>query len=139
MFKNILVPIDLSDEEKTKNAIALTKEMVGSNNIKLTLLSVLPDIPNYVVSELPPGYFEKSNTDAKEKLQQIAQDAHFPATATIKVVNGNPYHQILETSEKEGCDLIVMASHQPGWEDYIFTSVASEVVRNAKCAVLVQR
>ncbi|MBT8411941.1 MAG: universal stress protein, partial [Octadecabacter sp.] len=36
-------------------------------------------------------------------------------------------------------DCIIMASHQPGLEDYFLGSTAARVVRHAKCSVHVIR
>lgn len=139
MFKNILVPIDLSDDTKGQRAIAVTKDMVKSDDTKLVLLSVLPIVPGYIVSELPMDYSQKAVTDAEDKLKKISTDAGFPASTITMIKHGNPYNEILMTVQEEGIDLIIMSSHQPAWEDYLFGSVAAEVVRHAKCSVLVER
>ena len=47
--------------------------------------------------------------------------------------------KILETAEDEGADLIIIASHQPGIQDYFLGSTAARVVRHAQCSVLVTR
>ena len=36
-------------------------------------------------------------------------------------------------------DVIVMASHQPKFSDYLLGSTAARVVRHAKCSVLIAR
>jgi nucleotide-binding universal stress UspA family protein len=46
---------------------------------------------------------------------------------------------ILETAKEIGADLIVIASHRPGLQDYFLGSTAARVVRHAECAVLVDR
>ncbi len=52
---------------------------------------------------------------------------------------GRPHHKILETVSQEGVDLIVIASHQPEFSDYLLGSVAAKVVRRAPCSVHVIR
>ena len=39
----------------------------------------------------------------------------------------------------QGVDLIIVASHRPGLQDYFLGSTAAKVVRHAKCSVLVIR
>ena len=52
---------------------------------------------------------------------------------------GGIYKEILHCAEETGADLIVMASHRPGYEDYLIGPNASRVVRHAKCSVVVVR
>ena len=50
-----------------------------------------------------------------------------------------PYHEILEEAGEIKADLIVMASHRPGFATYLMGSNATYVVRHARCSVLVIR
>ncbi|MEL6681913.1 MAG: universal stress protein [Pseudomonadota bacterium] len=59
--------------------------------------------------------------------------------ATTTVVDGHSAPTILEFSENNANDLIIVASHQPGMQDYLLGSTAAKVVRHAKCAVHVLR
>lgn len=139
MFKNILVPIDLSNDDKINRAVNLAKEMIKSDETKITLMTVLPQIPGYILSELPAEHAQKVTSDTQSKMQDIAQNAGFTSPVTTKISHGNPYNEILNVAQQDGIDLIIMSSHQPVWEDYLFGSVAAEVVRHAKCSVLVER
>lgn len=50
----------------------------------------------------------------------------------------DPVTAILRTAEVADCDLIVMGTHgQTGWQRWMLGSIAEEVVRRAKCSVLV--
>jgi len=42
-------------------------------------------------------------------------------------------------AQEKGVDLIIIASHRPGLQDYFLGSTAAKVVRHAKCSVLVIR
>jgi len=66
---------------------------------------------------------------------------HVPAGVTVSkhVDTGSVYHCILETAERNGVDLIVMASHRPEMSDYLVGPNASRVVRHARISVLVVR
>ena len=57
----------------------------------------------------------------------------------VRISSGNPYKAILEVAKEEGADLIVLASHRPGLQDYFLGSTAAKVVRHAECSVLVRR
>ncbi len=139
MFEKILVPIDLGDKDKGARSIKLTKEMVQSKDVSITLLNIIPQIPGFVVSELPADYQQKMIEESQEQLEKVAADAAFSGATTIKIKSGIPSDRIIEVADEENIDLIIMPSHQPSWEDYLFGSVAAEVVKNAKCSVLVER
>lgn len=138
MSHHILIPIDLSHDGKGKDAIAMAKKMFQDGD-EITLLTVLPIIPAYVSAEFPEDFQAQSRDKAKWDLSAIQKENGLPETTHILVNHGNPYHTILEVAEDKNVDLIVMASHRPGWEDYLLGSVAAKVVRHAKCSVLVQR
>jgi universal stress protein A len=76
---------------------------------------------------------------AEEKMQQ--QLGKFPEVKEIEVVsdirNGLPYEAILEEAKERRIDLIVIASlGQSGLAKYLIGSVARNVLKGAKCPVL---
>ena len=46
---------------------------------------------------------------------------------------------ILAAAEERNADLIVIASHRPGLQQFLLGSTASRVVRHATCTVFVKR
>ena len=56
-----------------------------------------------------------------------------------EVLSGHTPLKILEYATEIGADLIIIASHRPGLQDYFLGSTAARVVRHAECAVLVDR
>ena len=59
MFKKVLVPVDLSHEQKTAALLQAAKEISDNNDCALTVVNVIADIPAYVGIELPSGLDEK--------------------------------------------------------------------------------
>jgi nucleotide-binding universal stress UspA family protein len=57
----------------------------------------------------------------------------------VEVRSGHSYKTILEVAEEKQVDLIIIASHRPGLQDYFLGSTAAKVVRHARCSVLVMR
>ena len=56
------------------------------------------------------------------------------------VVSDQPYKTIIETAEKHGCDLILMASHgRRGIGGVLLGSVTNKVLTHSKIPVLVLR
>ncbi len=138
MYDNVLIPIDSSDEVVGRNAIAEADKIIEKAR-KVTLLTVLPVIPSYVASELPADFNEGAEDKAVAELKKVAEDYNIQDKCSIVVKHGNPYPIILEIAKDIESDLIIIASHQPGWESFLLGSVASKVVDHAKCSVLVQR
>jgi nucleotide-binding universal stress UspA family protein len=110
---------------------------VGGEGAKITLVSVIEDVPSYVMVQLPEDVIEEAKKDAAEELRAIASAAGIDAD--IKVGHGRAHTAILSCAEEIGSDLIVIASHRPGLQDYLIGSTAARVVRHANCAVLVTR
>ena len=138
MYANVLVPIDLEHKDQARTMIR-TALAIADDGTKLTLLFVMPEMPAVVGLHLPEGSTEKARVDAEDQLQELAKDNNAPQTTSIVTAIGRPHHKILEMAEHHRIDLIVIASHQPGFADYLLGSVAASVVRHAKCSVHVIR
>jgi nucleotide-binding universal stress UspA family protein len=136
MYKAIMVPIDLSQAEKGKAIIEVAKQL-GGEATRMVLVNVVVGIPTYVAAELPGGIIEKAKEDARSDLEAMAKAAG--VKADVEVRSGTPATAILAAAEEKGTDLIIIASHQPGLQDYLLGSTAARVVRHAKCSVLVVR
>lgn len=137
MYKSIVVPVDLGHEERAKPMIELAKRL-GEKGTRITLVNVVEDIPTYVAAELPGGIIDKAKQKAREALEKIAKSNDLDAGA-IEVKSGQAATSILGIAEQKKADLIIIASHQPGLQDYFLGSTAARVVRHAKCTVLVMR
>ncbi len=136
MYSTIIVPIDLSQETKGRRILDLATRL-GDEGARIILANILEELPGYVAIELPAGLVEQSRKDAEEKLKAIATDAGVKAEITVRV--GHPGNEILELAEETKADLIIVASHRPGLQDYFIGSTAGRVVRHANCSVLVTR
>ncbi len=136
MFKKILIPVDLANAEKAGTMIQAANEL-GGKAADLTLINVVEDIPAYVAAELPQGILAATRENAQTGLDDIAGASGQKLKTEIRV--GNPARAILDAAEKEESDLVIIASHRPGFQDYLLGSTAGRVVRHAKCSVLVLR
>lgn len=134
MYKTILVPIDLSHPDQGR-AILKTARKIGGDGSRLVALYVTADIPGYVAAELPMGTLKRTEEKAAADLKAVAASAR----AETMVRTGHAPTVIIETAESIGADLIVIASHRPGLQDYFLGSTAARVVRHSDCSVLVER
>jgi nucleotide-binding universal stress UspA family protein len=134
MYKTILVPIDLAHPDLGNEMLGMARK-IGGNLCRIAALYVIPDVPGFVANELPTGLLRKQLVQAHAELKAIAEEAG----ADSEVLTGHTPTKILEYAENIGADLIVIASHRPGLQDYFLGSTAARVVRHADCAVLVHR
>jgi universal stress protein F len=143
MYKQILVPIDLTDPEFAKPAIAVAVSMAQQSDGTIRLINVLPLTPVMLAEYVPPDFEAQQRKAADDALAVIAKETGLPpARVTSTVRQGGIHQEILEEAGAINADLIVMTSHRthkPGFRTYFLGSNAGQVVRYAKCSVLVVR
>ena len=143
MYKHILVPIDLSDLELAKPAIATAVSMAQQANGTLRLVNVLPLTPVMLAEYVPPDFEAQQRKAAEDALTIIGKEVGLePSRVSSTVRQGGVHQEILEEANAIRADLIVMSSHRPqkpGIRTYFLGSNAGHVVRYAKCSVLVVR
>ncbi|MFU8778711.1 MAG: universal stress protein [Roseovarius sp.] len=105
---------------------------------EMILLNAVEDAPGYIAAELPANIYTQKLDEAQERLEALARANN--VTARVEVRKGrNPAASILDEAEESSCDLVMIASHRPGLQDYFLGSTAGRVVRHAQCSVLVMR
>ena len=143
MYKQILVPIDLSDPELAKPAIANAVMMARQNDGTIRLVNVLPLTPVMLAEYVPPDFEVQQRKAAEDAIAIIAKETSLePSRVSTTVRQGGIYQEILEEANNIHADLIVMSSHRPqrhAVRTYFLGSNAGHVVRYAKCSVLVVR
>jgi nucleotide-binding universal stress UspA family protein len=140
MFKSILVPIDLSDTELAKPAIATAATLSKTWGGSVRLLNVLPLTPVMLAEYVPADFDAQQRQTAEEALAIVAQESSIERDhISYAVRQGGIYHEILEEAATVKAELIVMTSHRPAMRTYFLGSNAGHVVRYAKCSVLVVR
>lgn len=136
MYKTIIVPVDIGNMERVPSMIDAARKL-GGDDAKIVLTSIVERLPSYVSAEIPEGYHHRAEEIATEELNKIKSDTGLKADIAIRT--GYPSRGILDVADETGADVIVIASHRPGLEDYFIGSTASKVVRHAKCSVMVIR
>ena len=143
MYKQILVPVDLSDPELAKPAIANAAMMARQNEGTIRLVNVLPLTPVMLAEYVPPDFEVQQRKAAEDAIAIIAKETGLePSRVSTTVRQGGIYQEILEEANNIHADLIVMSSHRPqrhAVRTYFLGSNAGHVVRYAKCSVLVVR
>ena len=134
MYETILVPVDLSHAEVGSKALAIARRM-GGPEARIVALYVAADVPKFIANQIPEGVREEHMATARSELSSRADEVG----AECEIRAGHAATVILEYAEKIGADLIIVASHRPGVQDYLLGSTAARVVRHADCTVLVER
>lgn len=135
MYKNILVPVALDNEEgRVGHAVAVAKAL-AAEGAKITLLHVIEAVPSYAISYISSDVLAETRKGIITEMNRLA-DA---AGASAKVIEGHSGRTILDYAEDNKTDLIVIASHRPGMQTLLLGSTATHVVRHAQCSVHVLR
>jgi len=148
MFTNILIPTDGSElsEKAAYAGIGLARTL----RARITALHVVIPLDIY---PLEMGIMSP-NGDLVAEAEKAARAAgetyldHICVAATaadlacerLLVKNSDPWKGIVETAQKQGCDLIVMGAHgRRGWSAFMLGSVTNKVLSQSKIPVLVYR
>ena len=135
MYRHILIPVSFDDERNASASVSVARQLCDADT-RVTLLHVMEQIPSYAINYIPEGFHEKAKAAISESLVTLAGDL---PDAHAEVIDGHSARSILDWSERNGVDCIVIASHRPGLQDYFLGSTAAQVVRHARCSVHVLR
>ena len=136
MYDHILIPIATDQSEAAQQSLAIAKTLLADGG-KITLINVIEDIPAFAEAYIPETSLADTEANATEMLQTAAKASS--DVSTIAITHGKPGPAIVTYAQNHAVDLIVIASHKPGLEDYFIGSTAARVVRFAKCCVHVIR
>jgi len=138
MYRKILVPLDGS--ELAELALPYAEEMAGRFGSKLTLLHVSQSAED-PREHLYQSYFEKVSANIRSSAERyLTKDNEGIIHIITKTLTGHPAEQIVDYSEREVVDLIIMATHgRSGVRRWTLGSVADKVIRGTKQPVLLIR
>jgi nucleotide-binding universal stress UspA family protein len=139
MYRNILVPVDLSDKHSWRKALPTAISLCETFQGKLHLMTVVPEFGLPMVGQFfPEGYEAKLRQHAAKQLRDFAAQ-QVPGEIECRriVAEGKVYQEILKAADAIKADLIVMGSHRPELSDYLLGPNAARVMRHAKCSVMV--
>ena len=135
----VLWPTDFSSS--AEKALPFVTDLTQKYGAEIHVLYVIEDIAHH---ESWYGDFDKSKVDKlmewadkseKKRLEQVCEKYLNSCPLYIKhIAVGDPAQEILRLIDKEGIDLVVMASNgQKG--DYSFGSVTEKVLKNSPVPV----
>jgi nucleotide-binding universal stress UspA family protein len=137
MFKKILVPLDGS--ELAVKVLPQVADLAKSQNAEVVLLNVYPDWGEAVSQEVK-ALIEGEVKKCELFLAQAVKDLEAQGVKTsADCIKGTPAQEIITYADKNGLDLIAMATHGRGEVAWILGSVAERVVSHATVPVLLFR
>jgi nucleotide-binding universal stress UspA family protein len=141
MFRNVMVPLDLSDKHSWRKALPAAVALCEAFGATLSVITVVPEFGLPMVGQFfPEGYEEKLRQQAAKQLKALVAEQVPDAVPTRRIVaEGRIYREILKAAQTVQADLIVMGSHHPELKDYLLGPNAAKVMRHADCSVMVVR
>jgi nucleotide-binding universal stress UspA family protein len=137
MFKNIMVPVDLTHLEHLERTLSVAADLAKHYAADLYCVGVTTSMPGPVAHN-PSEYAEKLAAFAKQEsekqgieIKAQAYSSHDPAVDLDDT--------LMKAAGELGIDLAVMGSHQPGLPEHIFASNAGYLASHAAISVLVVR
>ncbi len=144
MYKHILLPTDGSELSKAavKHGIALAKA-IGA---KVTALVVSTPLNSLVVDpSIVSGALDQYKAlvaaQTAKYLENISHNAREAGVdcLTLSIEHDKPYAAIVDTAKRQGCDLVVMASHGLRGVSAILGSETLKVLTHTSVPILVYR
>ena len=137
MYKNIAVPVDLNHVGMLEKVLATAADLARHYEASTTLVAVTNPAPTEIAHN--PAEFESKLNEFAAKQSQVCN-----ILFKTKVVTSNDpaidMEKKLDTAIHElGADLVVMASHVPGFRDYIFRSHTGYLASHTDLSVFIVR
>lgn len=144
MYKRILVPTDGSERSvKAVEGAARFAKPIGAT---LVVMTVVEPYSYTKLAEYRPEsieqYDERVTAEAEERLADAKEiaDRIGVENRTVMTKSFSPAEAIIEQAEKNGCDLIVMASHgRKGIAAVLLGSETQKVLTHSHFPVMVYR
>jgi nucleotide-binding universal stress UspA family protein len=137
MYKTLMVPVDLEHAETLEKALAVAADLAMHYHAELYAVGVTHAAPG-AVAHNPSEYAQKLEAFAADQTAKHGVD--FKAKA---MVSHDPAVDLDDTLKQAAtdinADLVVMASHVPGFFDYIFSSRAGYLTSHTSLSVFVVR
>jgi len=137
MYSKIVVPVDLAHADRLEKALSVAADLAKHYQAELHYVGVTSSAPG-AVAHTPEEFAGKLKAfaDAQGSARGVAVQAD-------AVTSHDPVRDLDDTLgrtvDELGADLVVMASHVPGFAEHVFASNAGYLANHANVSVLVVR
>ena len=138
MYSRILVPVDLGKENTLTKALDLAGQTAKQDAAEVIYVDVVDSVPT------TSAHTEVERLSDRLKDFALEQASRHGIRTTGEITLRSDLHlnvgsDIIKVASEVDCDLIIMASHVPGFKEHIFSSNAGYVASHAPMSVLVVR
>lgn len=135
MYKKILLPVENSGYDA--GIVEYVRDLARWSGASVVVIHVADGFAARNLKELSLRESEEMRDD-RDYVEQVARTlSDAGITSDCVLAAGDPAKEIREFAEREGCDLIAMATHGHRFlKDLLFGSVANEVRHSSRVPVL---
>jgi nucleotide-binding universal stress UspA family protein len=137
MFSKIMVPVDLVHKESLGKGLEVAGDMAKRHGASIEVVSVGGALPGKL-GHTPEEFAETVKDFAKDLADKFGVSvegdpviSHDPEIETTGA--------LMREIDRTGADLVIMASHEPGVLEHVFSSHGGYIAQHAKCSVFVVR
>jgi len=137
MFKHIMAPVDLTHTDRLDRALQTTADVAKNYGAKVTYVSASNDTPGSLAHN-PQEFRDRLAAFAQEQ----ADKAGIEADSHALILNDEAVdldNALVHAADDLGADLVIMASHKPGFVDHFWSSNGGAVARRANASVFIVR
>lgn len=141
-IKKILFPVDFTSA--SAKIVPYVKEMTKKFGGSVDLVHVVRGSEEFAGFEMGAAWYTALEKDllagAEKAMDRFVEDNFEGQEVSTKVIVGNVVDEIIDYSQKNGVDMIIIGTHgRKGLEKMMFGSVAEGVVKRSACPVLTIR
>lgn len=138
MYKTILIPLDNSPSDET--IIRHIQPLARLTGAAIILVHVADGYVARLQDQLNLADSQEIKEDERYLMERRSELQKAGFQVTFRLVQGEPADKILELAEREGCDLIAMATHGHKFvKDLVLGSVANSIRHRTDIPVLMVR
>ena len=137
MYSNIMIPVDLRHFDQMDKALSVAVDIAKLYGAKVHIVGVTASSPTEV-ARTPEDFAEKLAAFAAERSKSLGF-TFIPHSEISHDLAVDLDDVLARTAEAISIDLIVMASHVPGFAEHLFASNAGYLASHASMSVLVVR
>lgn len=137
MYKSIAVPTDLAHVESLQKALNVAADLGNHYGATVTLVGVTVSTPT-AAAHSPEEYARKLEKFAEQQGTQLGLSlaSHCVASADVAIDLEKALDKAVHAI---GADLVVMASHVPGFRDHFFRNHTGTLATQTDLSVLIVR
>lgn len=137
MYSTIMIPVDLKHTDQMDKALNVAADLAKLYNATAHIVGITPSAPTEIAHN-PREFGEKLAAYGKERSAAVGID--FATHAEISHDIRRDLDDVLARVAKAiDADLVVMASHVPGFADHILASNAGYLASHSTLSVFVVR